>query len=93
MSDTYDTPIGRRLPWYIIGNILLIPFGMFLFNPSRSALGLDDIDLNANAIESNLTENITAGIEGEENEEEGGRASLFYFLFFTSCVNIGQGAL
>ena len=76
-SDNVDTRIGRRLPWYIVGNILLIPFGVLLFNPTNFALGIEE------------GKELEVNDEGETVFEP----SLFYFLFFTSCVNIGQGAL
>ena len=32
-SDNIDTRIGKRMPWYIIGNILVIPCFFMIFNP------------------------------------------------------------
>ena len=40
-SDNIDTPIGKRMPWYIIGNILVLPCFYLFFNPPDSAIGPD----------------------------------------------------
>lgn len=40
-SDNVDTPIGKRMPWYIMGNILVLPCFYLFFNPPDSAVGPD----------------------------------------------------
>jgi Na+/melibiose symporter-like transporter len=41
-SDNIDTPIGKRMPWYIMGNILVLPCFYMFFNPPDSVIGPDN---------------------------------------------------
>ena len=43
-SDNIDTPIGKRMPWYIIGNILVLPCFYLIFNPPDSVIGSNNDD-------------------------------------------------
>lgn len=37
-SDNFDTKLGKRMPWYIFGNILVLPCFFLIFNPPKSML-------------------------------------------------------
>ena len=41
-SDNIDTRYGKRMPWYILGNIILFPMAYLLFNPPAIAIGEDE---------------------------------------------------
>ena len=40
LSDMFDTPCGKRTPWYIFGTIFVIPtfLGIFIYPP-----GINDV--------------------------------------------------
>lgn len=38
-SDTLDTRIGKRMPWYLFGHICTLPAFYLVFNPPLSAIG------------------------------------------------------
>ena len=41
-SDNVDTRLGKRYPWYLLGNLLLFPMTYLLFNPPGFAIGPAD---------------------------------------------------
>lgn len=38
-SDNIDTRIGKRMPWYLIGHVFIIPCFYMIFNPPDLAIG------------------------------------------------------
>ena len=44
-SDNIDSRIGKRMFWFVAGNLVMFPLGAVFYNPSSSVLGVDDLDV------------------------------------------------
>lgn len=47
LSDKVDTPLGKRVPWYIFGSILVLPTFLIMFiHPFKQVSGDDGVPAN-----------------------------------------------
>ena len=47
LSDKFDTPLGKRVPWYIFGTIIVLPTFLILFiHPFKQVVGDDGVPTN-----------------------------------------------